>query len=69
MKRSRFPEEQIIGILKERGSGFGLPICAASTAPATPTSKVRRGGLEVSEAKRLKTLEDESRHTTEALAG
>ena len=35
MKRSRFSEEQIIGILKEH-EAFQLPICAASMASATP---------------------------------
>jgi hypothetical protein len=30
MKRNRFTEEQIIGILKEQETGFRSPICAAS---------------------------------------
>ncbi len=36
MKRSRFSDEQIIGILKEHQAGMSrLPICAANTASAT----------------------------------
>lgn len=36
MKRSRFSEEQIIGILKEHEPASRSPICAASTASAMP---------------------------------
>ena len=38
MKRSRFSEEQIIGILKEHEAGVSAPIFAASMASATPAS-------------------------------
>ncbi|SFE31163.1 hypothetical protein SAMN04488037_107229 [Shimia marina] len=38
MKRSRFSEEQIIGILKEHQIGFGQRSCAAVTETATRLS-------------------------------
>lgn len=38
MKRSRFSEEQIIGILKEHQAGLARRSCAASTASATQPS-------------------------------
>lgn len=50
---------------------FRSPICAASMASATPAStsgKARFGGLEVSEAKRLRTLEDENTRLKRLLA-
>lgn len=47
MKRSRFSEEQIIGMLKERRPGLRRPICAASTASAMPPSTSARRGMVV----------------------
>jgi putative transposase len=62
MKKSRFSEEQIIGILKEHQAGLSaLELCRKyGISDATFYNwRSRFGGLEVSEAKRLKALEDE----------
>jgi putative transposase len=69
MKRSRFSEEQIIGILKERESLS--PSYAASTVSVTPSIykwKAKYGGMDVSEAKRLKAFEDENAKLKRMLA-
>jgi putative transposase len=63
MKRSRFSEEQIIGILKEHEAG--VPVAELCRKHGVSDAsiykwKARFGGIEVSEAKRLKTLEDEN---------
>ncbi|MFT8559575.1 MAG: transposase, partial [Acetobacter sp.] len=61
MKRSRFTEEQIIGILKEQESGLKVSDLCRKHGISDATFykwKTRYGGLEVSEAKRLKALED-----------
>ncbi|MGY4501676.1 putative transposase [Bradyrhizobium sp. GM24.11] len=61
MKRSRFTEEQIIGILegaRVRRVGCRSMPQAWSATPAIYKWKVKFGGMEVPEAKRLKTLED-----------
>jgi putative transposase len=63
MKRSRFSDEQIIGILKEQESGaVTADVCRRhGISEATFYKwKAKFGGLEVSEAKRLRTLEDEN---------
>jgi len=62
MKRSRFPEEQIIGILKEREAGAKTAdVCRRhGICDATFYNwKAKYGGMEVSEAKRLKALAGE----------
>jgi len=61
MKRSRFSDEQIIGILKEHQAGFPvLELCRKhGISDATfYTWRKRYGGMEVSEAKRLKWEEN-----------
>lgn len=70
MKRSRFTEEQIIGIWKEHEGGVSVAICAGSTASAMPTSTngTKFGEMEVSEAKRRRTLEDENTRPKRLLA-
>jgi putative transposase len=71
MKRSRFSEEQIIGILKEHQAGLSAAeICRKyGISDATFYNwRSRYGGMEVSEAKRLKALEDENRKLKKLLA-
>ena len=63
MKRSRFGDEQIIAILKEQEAGMATAeVCRRhGISPATFYKwKAKYGGLEVSEAKRLRSLEDEN---------
>jgi len=63
MKRSRFSEEQIVGILKEHEAGVaGADLCRRLGISETTLYnwKKRYGGLEVSEAKRLRRLEQEN---------
>jgi transposase-like protein len=69
MKRSRFSEEQIIGILKEHQAGMtASDLCRKhGISDATfYTWRKKYGGMEVSEAKRLKALEEEEREAEEA---
>ena len=69
MKRSRFTEEQIIAVLREQEAGAKTADLAASTGSREATFynwKAKYGGLDVSEARRLKALEDENRQAEEA---
>ena len=71
MKRSRFSEEQIIAILKEHEAGAKtVDICRRhGISDATFYKwKAKYGGMEVSEAKRLKALEDENTRLKKLLA-
>lgn len=71
MKRSRFSDEQIIGILKEHQAGMtAAELCRKHGISDATFYKWRSkyGGMEVSEAKRLKTLEDENRKLKKLLA-
>jgi putative transposase len=64
MKRSRFSEEQIIGILKESEAGVKTEeVCRAHGISKWTFYEWRKKyqGLTVSEAKRLKALEEENR--------
>lgn len=63
MKKARFTEEQIIGFLREQESGMtAAEVCRRhGFSEATFYKwKSKYGGLQVSEAKRLKALEDEN---------
>ena len=63
MKRKQFAEEQIIGILKETEAGAVVTELCREHGMSSATYyawKAKYGGLEVSEAKRLRALEDES---------
>jgi putative transposase len=71
MKRSRFTEEQIIGILKEHRAGVSAhDLCRKhGISDATfYTWRSKYGGMEVSEARKLKTLEEENRKLKKLLA-
>jgi putative transposase len=64
MKKSRFSDEQIIGILKEQQAGLPVTeICRRhGISDATfYTWRSRFGGMEVSDARRLKALDEENR--------
>jgi len=71
MKRSRFTEEQIIAILREQEGGQKTgDVCRRhGISEATFYAwKSKFGGLSVSEAKRLRTLEDENAKLKKLLA-
>jgi putative transposase len=71
MKRSRFTEEQIIAILKEQEAGAKTAeVCRRhGISDATLYNwKAKYGGLEVSQARRLKALEDENARLKKLLA-
>ncbi len=71
MRRSRFSEEQIIGILKEHQAGLGAAeICRRyGISDATFYKwRSRYGGMEVSDAKRLRSLEEENAKLKRLLA-
>jgi len=71
MKASRFSEEQIIAVLREHEAGAKTgEVCRRhGISDATfYTWKAKYGGLEVSDAKRLKALEDEHRRLKKLLA-
>jgi putative transposase len=71
MKRSRFSEEQIIAILKEQESGMAtVEVCRRHGISSATFYKwkAKFGGLEVSEARRLRALEDENARLKKMLA-
>ena len=71
MKRSRFSEEQIIGILKEHEAGVSVgDLCRKHGVSDASIYKwkAKFGGMEVSDAKRLRTVEDENARLKRLLA-
>jgi putative transposase len=71
MKRSRFTEEQIIGILKEHEAGVPVSDLCRKHGVSDASIykwKARFGGMDVSEAKRLRSLEDENAKLKRLLA-
>jgi len=71
MKRNRFSEEQIIGILKEHEAG--VPVANLCRRHGVSNAsiykrKAKYGCMDVSEAKRLKSLEDENANPKKLLA-
>ena len=71
MKRSRFSEEQIIGILREQESGQKTADVCRHHGISSATFynwKSKYGGMEVSDAKRLRSLEQENSRLKKLLA-
>ena len=69
--KKRFREEQIIGILKEREAGIPVMDLIRKHGISEQTYyrwKSKYGGMEVSEAKRLKALEVENRQLKQMVA-
>ncbi|QCI79643.1 IS3 family transposase [Hankyongella ginsenosidimutans] len=71
MKRSRFNEEQIIAILKEQEAGMATAEVCRRHGISSATFykwKSKFGGLDVSEARRLRSLEEENSRLKKLLA-
>lgn len=71
MRSSRFKEEQIIAILREQEAGVSTKEVCRKHGISDATFykwKAKYGGLDVSEARRLKALEDENRRLKRLLA-
>lgn len=71
MKASRFSEEQIIAILREHEAGAKTPEVCRRHGISDATFykwKAKYGGMEASDAKRLRALEDENRRLKKLLA-
>ena len=71
MKRARFTEEQVIAVLKEDKAGGKTADLARKHGISEATLynwKAKYGGMDVSEAKRLKQLEDENSKLKKLLA-
>ena len=71
MKRNRFSEEQIIGLLKEQEAGVPVSELCRKHGVSDASIykwKAKYGGMEVSEAKKLRALEDENAKLKRMLA-
>ena len=71
MKRLRFTEEQVIAVLREQEAGMKTADVCRKHGISDATFykwKAKYGGLEVSEAKRLRALEDENGRLKRMLA-
>ncbi len=71
MRKSKFTETQIIGILKQAEGGAKVPDLAREHGVSTATIyawRAKFGGMDVNEAKRVKELEDENRRLKRIVA-
>lgn len=71
MRGKRFTEEQIIGVLKEAETGVRVQELCRKYGMSDGTFynwKAKYGGLTVSEARRLRSLEDENRRLKHIVA-
>jgi putative transposase len=71
VRKGRFTEEQIIGVLKQHEAGRKVAELAREIGVSEATIytwKSKYGGMEVSEAQRLKALEDENRRLKQLVA-
>ena len=71
MRQSHFTEEQIIGVVKQAEAGMKTAEICRQHGISSATYykwKAKYGGLEVSEARRLRQLEDENRRLKQIVA-
>ena len=71
MKKTRFSEEQIIGVLKQMEAGRKVADLAREVGVSEATLytwKSKYGGMEVNEARRLRELEEENRRLKHLVA-
>ncbi len=71
MRRSRFSEEQIIGMIKEQEAGMAtVEVCRKHgiSSASFYKYKAKFGGMDVSDARRLRSLEDENARLKKLLA-
>jgi len=71
MKRSRYSEEQVVGVLKEAEAGISVTDLCRKYGISDQTYynwKAKYGGMVVSDVKRLRQLEDENRRLKHIVA-